>query len=339
MKEQQRDLRLYMPVYAIFFAIYVFAGFVEPNFFTWRNNVNLFTRITPLVLVGMAQTFVLLSGGIDLSIGGIIGLSSVIAASLPFVDTPLNVIMWICIPPLLGLSLGLINGVIIARGGFNPLVVTLATGAIWTGVTLFVMPIPGGSVSLSVAKTVAGAIFKVVPTPLVIFLAFVFFCHFVLRRTEFGRSIYAIGGDESIAYESGIPCTRVKILVYGMSGLLAAFAGMFLSAWMFCGDPLIGDPYILNSIAVAVIAGTALEGGRGGVVGIIGGAYILHLISNILNLLAVSPFYQFIARGLVLILALSLTSSGATFNIRGMLDKLLLLGRRTTGAFGYKNGQ
>lgn len=334
MIEKQRDLRLYIPVYSIFIAIYVFAGILEPTFFTWRNNANLFTRITPLILAGMAQSFVLLSGGIDLSIGAIIGLSSAIAVSLPFVDTPLNVIMWVLIPPLLGLSLGLINGVIIAKGGFNPLVVTLATGAIWTGVTLFIMPVPGGSVSLSIARTIPGTIFEVIPTPLVIFLVFVFICHFILRRTEFGRSIYAIGGNESIAYESGIPCTRVKISVYGMSGLLAAFAGMFLSAWMFCADALIGKPYVLNSIAVAVIAGTALEGGRGGVAGIIGGAYILLLISNILNLLAISSFYQFIARGLVLILALSLTSSGATLDIRGILVRYFLPRRSTTGEIG-----
>ncbi len=329
MKERQRDLRLYVPVYAIFVAIYIFAGFLEPSFFTWTNNVNLFTRITPLILAGMAQTFVLLSAGIDLSIGAVIGLTSVVAASLPFVDTPLNLIMWVLIPPLLGFSLGLINGVIIARGGFNPLVVTLATGAIWTGVTLFIMPLPGGSVSLAIARTIAGKIFKVIPTPLVIFLGFVFICHFILKKTAFGRSIYAIGGNEPIAYESGIPCSKVKILVYGMSGLLAGFAGMFLSAWMFCADPLIGGPYVLNSIAVAVIAGTALQGGRGGVAGIIAGAYILHLISNVLNLLAVSPFYQFIARGLVLILALALTSSGATFNIRGIVERYFLPGRIT----------
>jgi len=321
MTERQRNTRLYIPVYSIFIVIYIFAGLLEPNFFSWRNNVNLFTRITPLIFAGMAQTFVILTGGIDLSIGSIIGLTNVIAASLPFINTPLNVAMWIFIPPVIGLAIGLINGVIISKGGFPPLIVTLATGAIWQGITLYIMPIPGGAISLSIARTVTGFILKMIPTPLIIFLVSVFIFNYILKRTAFGRSIYALGGNETIAYESGILCARVKIWVYGVSGLLGAFAGMFLSSWMFSADPLIGQPYILNSIAVAVIAGTSLAGGRGGIVGIIGGAYIFHLINNILNLLAISTFYQFVAKGLVLILALAITSSGTTLNIRGLIKR------------------
>jgi ribose transport system permease protein len=324
MTERQRNLRLYIPVYSIFFTIYILACFIEPTFFTWNNNSNLFTRITPLIFAGMAQTFVILTGGIDLSIGSIIGLTNVVAASLPFIDTPFNVVMWFFIPPLIGLIMGLLNGVIITKGGFPPLIVTLATGTIWQGVTLFIMPIPGGSVSLSLAMTTTGTILKVIPTPLVVFLLAVFIFHSILTRTFFGRSIYAIGGNETIAYESGIPCSKVKIWVYGMSGLLGAFAGMFLSAWMVSADPLAGESYILNSIAVAVIAGTSLSGGRGGIIGIIGGAYIFHLINNILNLLAISSFYQFVARGLVLIIALTITSSGISLNISELVKRYFL---------------
>jgi ribose transport system permease protein len=159
---------------------------------------------------------------------------------------------------------------------------------------------------------------------LVILLTSVLVFHGILQRTSFGRSIYAIGGSETIAYESGIPCDRVKIWVYGYCGLLGAFAGMFLSARMFSGDPLVGEPYILNSIAVAVIAGTGLMGGRGGVIGIIGGAYIFLLINNILNLLAISSFYQFVAKGLVLIIALAVTSSGTPIDLGNIVRRYLL---------------
>jgi ribose transport system permease protein len=311
MTANQRNLQLYLPVYCILLLIYLATCFIEPTFFTWNNNVNLFTRITPLIFAGMAQTFVLLTGGIDLSIGAIIGLTNVIAASLPLVDSPVNIMLWLTIPPIVGIAMGLINGIIITKGGFPPLIVTLATGAIWKGVTLFIMPIPGGEVSPAIAMTVSGTVFKTIPTPLIIFVASVLIFHLVLERTAFGRSIYAIGGNEAVAYESGIACNKTKIGVYTFSGLLGAFAGMFLSAWMFSADPLVGEPYILNSIAVAVIAGTSLMGGRGGVIGIIGGAYIFQLLSNILNLLAISTFYQFVAKGLVLILALALTSSPA----------------------------
>jgi ribose transport system permease protein len=335
MTERQRNLGMYLPVYAIFFLIYVIACFIEPSFFTWNNNVNLFTRITPLIIAGIAQTLVILTGGIDLSIGGIIGLANVIAASLPWVDSAPNIILWLLVPPLVGLALGLGNGLIIAKGGFPPLIVTLATGAIWKGVSLFILPVPGGAVSLAVARGVTGSIFRLIPVPLLVFLVFVVIFRLFLRRTYLGRSIYAVGGNEEIAYESGISGQRVKIWVYGFSGLLGAFAGMFLSAWMYSGDPLVGEPYILNSIAVSVIAGTSLAGGRGGVVGIIGGAYIFHLLNNILNLLAISTFYQYVAKGLVLIIALAITSSRSGVNL-GEVLKGYFLPKRQAGKVGER---
>ena len=140
MTERQRNLRLFVPVYAIFLIIYIGAGIAEPTFFTWNNNVNLFTRITPLIIVGIAQTLVILTGGIDLSLGASIGLSNVIAASLPFVNSPANIALWLIVPPLVGLCIGLVNGLIITKGGFPPLIVTLAAGAIWKGVSLFILP-------------------------------------------------------------------------------------------------------------------------------------------------------------------------------------------------------
>jgi len=322
MRTGQRDLRLYAPIYVIFIVIYLLSCFLEANFFTWNNNVNLFTRITPLVFASMAQTLVILTGGIDLSIGSIIGLTNVLAASLPYPESGLNVVLWFLVPALAGLALGLINGLIITGGGFSPLIVTLATGAIWKGLSLFIMPVPGGEVSLAVARTATGKL-GAVPMPLLIFLAGALACHRLLTRTRFGRSIYALGGNETLAYESGIACGRVKIWVYGTAGLLAALAGMFLSARMFSGDPLAGEPYILNSIAVAVIAGTSLAGGRGGVAGIIGGAYVFLLINNILNLLAISSFYQYVAKGLILIIALAITSSGGEISPAAWMRRLL----------------
>jgi len=314
MKEKQQNIRLYIPIYIVVMLIYIIAGSIEPAFLSWNNNVNLFTRITPLILAGMAQTFVILTGGIDLSIGAIIGLTNVIAASLPYVNRPLNIILWLIIPPLVGFGAGLINGVIIAKKGLPPLIVTLATSAILLGITLFIMPIPGGNVSLSIALLITGKLFNVIPVPLLIFSFAVLICHYILRKTEFGRSLYALGGNETIAYESGIACTKVKILVYGFSGLLGSFAGMYLSGWMFSADPLIGEAYVLNSIAVAVISGTRLSGGKGGVIGIIGGAYIFYLLNNILNLLGIISFYQYIAKGLVLIIALVVSSPKTDFN-------------------------
>jgi ribose transport system permease protein len=307
MTETKRDLRLYLPVYFIVLIVYLVAGALSGDFFTWRNNVNLFSRVTPLILAGLAQTFVILGGGIDLSIGSIISLSCVVAATLPGVDTAFNVALWAVCPPLAGACMGLVNGLIIGKLKFPPFIVTLSTSAIYLGMALFVLPEPGGAVSIA-AATFIGGTFLGVPIPLILFLFFVFACHIIANRTALGRSIYALGGDEDIALQSGVHIVRVRVFSYVLSGTLCGFAGAYQSAWMFSADPLVGEPYVMNSIAVAVIGGTSLTGGRGGVIGVIGGAYVFYLINNILNLLAISTFYQYIAKGLILIAALIVSS-------------------------------
>jgi ribose transport system permease protein len=321
MTDNQRNLRLLIPVYAIFILIYAGACILEPTFFTWGNNVNLFTRITPLVMVGIAQTYVVLTGGIDLSIGAIIGLTNAIAVSLPFVNTPANVVLWLLVPPVVGMVIGILNGLIIARGGFPPLIVTLATSQIINGISLFILSTPGGKITRGLPRAVTGMLFKTIPIPLILLVIFIIVFYVILKYTSFGRSIYAIGGNETIALESGIKPQRVKVWVYGVSGLIAGFAGIYLSAVMNSGDPLVGNPYTLNSIAVAVIGGTSLAGGVGGILGILGGAFIYQLLNNILNLLAVSTFYQYVVKGLVLIIALAITSSGTGIRIKDIFRR------------------
>jgi ribose transport system permease protein len=321
MTDRQRNLRLLIPVYVIFLLIYGVACILEPTFFTWGNNVNLFTRIVPLVLVGIAQTYVVLTGGIDLSIGAIIGLTNAVAVSLPFVNSPTNVVLWLIIPPLVGMMIGMINGLIITKGGFPPLIVTLATSQIIGGIGLFILSVPGGKITKGLPRAVTGKLFHIVPVPLILLFAFIGIFYVILKYTSFGRSIYAVGGNETVALESGIKPNRVKIWVYGVSGLLSGFAGIYLSTVMNSGDPLVGTPYTLNSIAVAVIGGTSLMGGVGGVLGILGAAYIYQLLNNILNLLAVSTFYQFVVKGLVLIIALAITSSGSGNRLRDIFAR------------------
>ncbi len=332
MKVKQRDRLIYIPVYIIAVLIYILACLLQPRFFTWANNVNLFTRITPLLMAGIAQMFVLLTGGIDLSVGAIIGLCNVVAANLPFVDTPLNILLWLTVPVIVGLLIGLSNGFIISHWGFPPFIVTLATSTIWYGVTLLIMDVPGGEISMSVYHGVTGKLFGLIPVPLIIIIAVIFLTGAVLKNTVFGRSVYAVGGNKEVALESGIPVKKIEILTYGISGIYAALAGMFLSAMMISADPLVGDPYVMNSIAVAVIGGVALSGGRGGVTGILGAAYIFYLIDNILNLVGVSTFYQFVAKGLVIIIALTLTSmnnegSGPKIN-KSRIRRLLKVGSK-----------
>ncbi|MCC8181358.1 MAG: ABC transporter permease [Planctomycetes bacterium] len=307
MTERGRDLKIFLPVYAVVLVVYVFAGVKSENFFTWSNNVNLFGRVAPLILAGLAQTFVLLCGGIDLSIGSMISFANVLAASLPHVDTRENIVLWCVVPPLAGMAMGCVNGVLINLGRFPPFIITLATASIYLGLSLMILGEPGGEVSYDAMYVASGTLLGI-PMPLVIIVISVAAAQIFLTRTRTGRSIYAVGGNETLALQSGIHCRRVKFTCYALSGLLSGLAGTYLSARMYAGDPLVGEPYVMNSIAVAVIGGTSLVGGRGGVVGIIGGTYIFYLIDNVLNLLSIDTFYQYIAKGLVLILALTFTT-------------------------------
>ncbi|MDR1535811.1 MAG: ABC transporter permease [Planctomycetota bacterium] len=307
MTERGHDLRIFLPVYVVVLVVYAFAGLRSENFFTWTNNVNLFGRVAPLILAGIAQTFVLLSGGIDLSIGSMISFANVLAASLPYVDTNKNLVLWCVLPPLAGLAMGCVNGAMIGFGRFPPFIITLATSAIYLGMSFLILDEPGGEISYAATYVASGSLWSV-PMPLVIIIGSVAVAHVFLGRTKAGRSIYAVGGNETLALQSGINCGGVRFTGYALSGLLSGLAGTYLSARMYAGDPLVGEPYVMNSIAVAVIGGTSLAGGRGGVVGIVGGTYIFYLIDNILNLLSIDTFYQYIAKGLVLIVALALTT-------------------------------
>lgn len=307
MTEGHRDLKMYLPVYLVVLAVYVTAGLMTENFFTWPNNVNLFGRVAPLILVGLAQTLVVLGGGIDLSLGSMLNVTNVLAASLPYVGTNANIFLWAVLPPLAGLLMGCINGLIIHLGGFPPFIVTLATSSAYLGLALFIMDEPGGDITYEATYIASEAVMGI-PIPLLIILGSVALGHLFLSRTWTGRSLYAVGGNEIIATQSGVHVGRVRFVSFALSGLLAGLAGTYLSARMFAGDPLVGEPYVMNSIAVAVIGGTSLMGGRGGVLGIIGGAYIFFLIDNILNLMSIDPFYQHIAKGAVLIMALTIST-------------------------------
>lgn len=334
MTDKQRDIRIFIPAYVIFVLVYVISALLDSTFITWRNNLNLFTRLTPLILVSIAQTVVIIGGGIDLSVGAIVGLTNVVAASLPFVDTPANIILWLLVPSAVGLFAGLVNGSIIARGGYPPIVATLGMSAVWQGLALFIMGQPGGEVSLSASVGATSRLFDVIPVPVLIILTSIGVAHLMLTRTSFGRSLYAIGGDEHLAFESGIPVKRVKMWSYGIGGLCAGLAGVFLSAWMYSGDPLGGSPYVLDSIAVSVVGGNSLFVGRGGVLGLVGGAYVFRLLNNILNLLGVESFYQYIAKGVVLVVALLVTSSKTGTHVFAFLRRIVGRKRRVQNLSG-----
>ena len=305
-------------IWVIFSVLFIAAGFLQPIFFRWDNTVNLLHRAVPLVAVGIGQSIVMLTAGIDLSVGSIVGLTNVIAASLS-VHNNIDLIWWFILPIFVGTLIGFFNGVLIGFAGLPALVVTLATGSISLGIALFIMPVPGGSVPFPVAQALLGTLGPV-PVPLLLIVGAVLIMTFFLFWTRAGRELFIIGENEKVAAEVGISVRQTKLKAYILSGFWSAVAGLYLSCRMYSGDSLAGQSLLMDSILVAVLGGTSLLGGEGTMAGIIPAALLLLMIYNTLNLLAIPTFYQFVVRGLILIIALALP--GARKPIRRLVRGL-----------------
>ena len=200
------------------------------------------------------------------------------------------------------------NGFFIGKFNLPPIIVTLATSSVFMGIAIFWMPIPGGSLPLSIAKFLTKNI-GFISVPALLFLGITILSWYFLKYTQIGRNIYTIGGSEQVAIRVGINVCQTKLFTYTTAGIIASIAGMYLTARMYCADTSIGAPFIMDSIAIAVIGGTSLAGGQGGVFGIVAGAFIINLLNNLLNMLGISSFYQYIMKGIILIIALSISSA------------------------------
>jgi ribose transport system permease protein len=269
-----------------------------PGSFEWTSIVN---TAVPTVLVAVGQTIVVLTRGIDLSVGGVIDLSNSLAATHMH-DSVLSMFGWSLAILALGAACGAVNGILVAYGRLQPILVTLATLAILQGLALKALPEPGGLIPPSYSNVLAspngpwslGFIFAIAVGWL------------VLRRSTIGVRIFAVGNDEDAARAHGIPVRRVKVVAYALSGLLAATAGLFLSASTTGGDAAAGDVYILTSIAAVVLGGISFFGGRGSALGSIAGAFVLTILTNVLFFAGIDPLYQSFFQGLFLFAAVLL---------------------------------
>ncbi|CAJ3764663.1 sugar ABC transporter permease [Burkholderia pseudomallei] len=270
----------------VFVALCVVLAFASPYFLTWRNWSDILrqTSINGILAIGM--TYVILTKGIDLSVGSVLALAVSLAAGVA------------C-----GAALGAINGVAIARLNVPPFVATLGMLSVARGVTYIandgspVANLPDDYLSLGIGRL------GPLGMPVLIFAGVALACWWVLRYTTYGRYLYAVGGNEKSARTSGIGVRKVVFSVYVVSGALAGLAGMILAARTTSALPQAGVSYELDAIAAVVIGGTSLSGGQGGVVGTLFGALLIGVINNGLNLLGVSSYYQQIAKGLIIVLA------------------------------------
>ena len=289
---------------AIAFVVLCIAlSLANENFMTWGNWVNVLrqTSINGILAIGM--TYVILTKGIDLSVGSLLAISGIVAGSLVTGNAEYSI--WLAVPVGLatGLALGCINGAIVARLSVTPFVVTLGMLSVARGLTFIYndgMPVANlSSQFLFLGKGMIGGI----PVPVLILAVTFALFWFILNYTTFGRYVYAVGGNEKSAKTSGIRTRLVIFSVYAISGLLSALAGLILAARTTSALPQAGVAYELDAIAAVVIGGTSLNGGVGTLTGTLVGALIIGVINNGLDLMGVSSYYQQVIKGAIIIAA------------------------------------
>lgn len=282
----------------------VVISIITPRFLTVTNVLNVFTQVSVNAIIAVGMCFVILTGGIDLSVGSTLAITGAVAATL--VKSNTNTFVTIIAVLIIGALIGLFNGILVSKGKIQAFIVTLATMTVFRGVTYVYTkgtPISGLSSDFTVIGNgkLAG-----IPLPVILILLVVLGAWYVLNQTRYGRYVYAVGGNEDSARLSGINTDKIKALVYVICGVTAALSGIVVTSRIVSASPNAGSGFELDAIAAVVLGGTSLSGGEGSVIGTIIGAMIIGVLNNGLNLMNVSPFYQLIVKGFVIILAVIL---------------------------------
>ncbi|ARJ39663.1 ribose ABC transporter permease [Sporosarcina sp. P21c] len=286
--------------------IVVIISVMSPSFLTLNNLFNVLRQVSINALIAFGMTFVILTGGIDLSVGSILALTGAVTAGM--MSGGMDPILAMLLGVLLGVLLGAINGLIIAKGKVAPFIATLATMTIFRGLTLVYTegrPISGLGDSFTFQMLGKGYIFGI-PVPVITMAISFAVLYFILKKTTFGRRVYAVGGNEEASRLSGINVDRVKIYVYSLAGGLTAIASLILTSRLNSAQPTAGNMFELDAIAAVVLGGTSLTGGRGWIVGTLIGALIIGVLNNGLNLIGVSSFFQQVVKGAVILIAVLL---------------------------------
>lgn len=284
----------------------VIVSILNPSFLEPLNILNLLRQVAINALIAFGMTFVILTGGIDLSVGAILALSSALTAGM--MVSGIDPMLAILIGCILGGLMGMVNGLFITKGKMAPFIATLATMTIFRGLTLVYTggnPITGLGDNY-LFQLFGRGYFLGIPVPAVTMILTFVVLFIILHKTPFGRKTYAIGGNEKAALISGIKVPKVKVMIYSLSGMLAALAGAILTSRLNSAQPTAGTSYELDAIAAVVLGGTSLSGGKGRIFGTLIGALIIGTLNNGLNLLGVSSFYQMVVKGIVILIAVLL---------------------------------
>ena len=316
-----------LTVIAVFVLFYGFYNANHPRGFTTAVYIQNANEVFALAMVAMAQTLPVLLGGLDLSVGAIMTLVNCLA-SLVLNGSPLEMTLGVLLCMATGAACGLVNGCVVVYGRIQPIIATLATGAVFMGIALFLRPSPGGDVDGDLSWAMTNDLYEVaatygfagdgeaawfqpiasVPVPLLLLVAVALFVWLPFARSVIGRTVYAIGSGEGAAYMSGLPIDRARLAAFTLGGFFAGLGGLYLALQTSSGNADIpqAGAYTLNSIAAVVIGGTSLLGGVGSAIGSIFGALVLRTISFNFRIFEIDPLLQPLFEGVVLLAAVSL---------------------------------
>ncbi len=307
-----KNLRQY-GIFIVFSVICLIISFISPQFLTVSNWTIIITQVSINALLAFGVTFVIITGGIDLSLGSIVAVAGVSAAMLAHPDS-YPVLVPVFAGLFAGLLMGAFNGFIITKSKIAPFIVTLGTMTIGRGLALILSDgRPVSNLSDSFVFIGSGKIMGI-PVLIVILILMFILCSVILNRTILGRYIYAVGGNEQAARASGINVRQVKMAVYSISGLLAGLAGILLTSRITTGQPNAGAGFELDAIAAVVIGGTSTTGGKGTIAGTLIGVLLIGVINNSLDLLNVTSYYQQVVMGIIIIGAVVLDSMNQKSN-------------------------
>jgi ribose transport system permease protein len=306
----------------LFTVLWVFYNLNHPKGFSQQVVVQNINEAFSLVMVAMAQTVPVLTGGLDLSVGAIMTLVNCVASHV-VAGSPFQIILGLILSLAVGTAAGLLNGIIVVYGRIQPIIATLATGAIYVGLALILRPKPGGEIDEDLNWAVTNELSEFfatynlgeipsylgwIPVPLILMILIIVLVWVPYRRSVTGRTAYAIGSAEGAAYMSGLNLNRAKISAYTLAGFFAGCAGLFLAIQTSSGNADIpqAGAYTLNSIAAVVIGGTSLLGGAGTAIGSVFGALVLRVISFNFRIFEIDPLLQPLIEGVILLAAVSL---------------------------------
>jgi ribose transport system permease protein len=297
-------------IYMLALLLAIVASALNPTFRDLSNATTILRQSIVLGLVAIGQTLVILTGGIDMSVGMVARITALVIATL-FAGNPALVLPLVALGLLIGAGIGAVNGLVITRINANPFIVTLGMFGILEGVSLAVASGPVGLIPDNFLHVydaqIAGVPICVLGMAVIWFLAWL-----AVSRTAFGRALYAVGGSPVVARLSAIPVRRTVLLAYVISGMCGAAAGLFILARMGVGDPSTGYQLEFQSIVAVALGGTSLYGGKGSMVGTLGAVILLSLITNVFDILQVNVFYQQLLLGLIVLVAVAVHKTGKT---------------------------